>query len=381
MFQNIRRYFGFFVLSLALLLSFSFVSTSTPRVTGNAGAQRFIVQGQNVQRVAQQVRQVGGIITHELSLIQAVGARLNPAQAAALQAEAGMRLFADRPVIIPAGRMPGQPSHPTTDYPTLVGADALHAAGITGQGVTVAVIDTGYWSQKHLNKNAQGQNRVLAQYNAIQNVLNPPYMVNTTDANGHGTHVTGIILNSGQSNTGSYQGIAPNANLITIQAFGPNGSATYGDVIRGLEWVVTHKDAYNIRVLNLSFSAPPQSYYWDDPLNQAVMRVWQAGIVVVAAAGNAGPGPFTIGAPGNVPYVITVGAMSDNYTPGNGNDDVLASFSAAGPTVEGFVKPDLVAGCGPSFCAERMRREYNSIKHVVGGQARCQRHLTQSGTG
>ena len=76
-----------------------------------------------------------------------------------------------------------------------------------------------------------------------------------------------------------------------------------------------NKDAYNIRVLNLSFSAPPQSYYWDDPLNQAVMRAWQAGIVVVASAGNTGPDPMTIGVPGNVPYVITVGAMTDNYTP------------------------------------------------------------------
>jgi serine protease AprX len=99
-------------------------------------------------------------------------------------------------------------------------------------------------------------------------------------------------------------------------------------------------------VLNLSFSAPPQSYYWDDPLNQAVMAAWQAGIVVVASAGNTGPDPMTIGVPGNVPYVITVGAMTDNYSPEDPDDDMMAYWSSAGPTFEAFVKPDLVAPGG-----------------------------------
>ncbi len=86
--------------------------------------------------------------------------------------------------------------------------------------------------------------------------------------------------------------------------------------------------------------------YWDDPLNQAVMAAWQAGIVVVASAGNRGPDPMTIGVPGNVPYVITVGAMSNNYSVTDGSDDFLTSFSSTGPTAEGFVKPDLVAPGG-----------------------------------
>jgi subtilisin family serine protease len=76
------------------------------------------------------------------------------------------------------------------------------------------------------------------------------------------------------------------------------------------------------------------------------MRAWQAGIVVVASAGNTGPDPMTIGVPGNTPYIITVGAMTDNYTPGDPTDDVLASFSSAGPTAEGFVKPEIVAPGG-----------------------------------
>ena len=116
-------------------------------------------------------------------------------------------------------------------------------------------------------------------------------------------------------------------------------------VIRGIDWVVTNRTQYNIRVLNLSLGAPAHSRYWDDPLNKAVMRAWQSGIVVVVSAGNSGPLPQTVGVPGNVPYVITVGAMTDNFT-NNKNDDRLASFSSAGPTFEGFVKPDLVAPGG-----------------------------------
>jgi len=96
----------------------------------------------------------------------------------------------------------------------------------------------------------------------------------------------------------------------------------------------------------MSFGAPPQSYYWDDPLARAVMKLWQAGIVVVASAGNGGPGAMTIGVPGNVPYVITVGAMTDSITPRNPGDDKLASFSSTGPTYEGFVKPEIVAPGG-----------------------------------
>ena len=135
-----------------------------------------------------------------------------------------------------------------------------------------------------------------------------------------------------------------------MKTFDKNGVGSYADVIRGLDWILSKKDEFNIRVLNLSFSAHGPSHYWDDPINQAVMRLWQAGVVVVASAGNKGPDAMKIGVPGNNPYVITVGAMTDNYTPTDPSDDYLASFSAAGPTVEGFVKPDIVAPGGtPGF--------------------------------
>ena len=131
-----------------------------------------------------------------------------------------------------------------------------------------------------------------------------------------------------------------------MRAFDGNGGGRYVDVIAGMNWIVAHQKQYNIRVVNLSFGAQPQSYYWDDPLNQAVMAAWQAGIVVVAASGNEGPAPMTVDVPGNVPYVVTVGALTDNYTPYDASDDRLASFSSTGPTFEGFVKPEVVAPGG-----------------------------------
>ena len=125
--------------------------------------------------------------------------------------------------------------------------------------------------------------------------------------------------------------MAPFADLVNIRAFDANGQATYAHVIEALQWILDYRDAYGIRVANLSFSATPVSYYWDDPLNQAVMRLWQNGIVVVASAGNNGPDAMTIGVPGNVPYVITVGAMSNRYTLDVETDDILASSHRPGP--------------------------------------------------
>ena len=179
--------------------------------------------------------------------------------------------------------------------------------------------------------------------------------ITVTDGSGHATHVSSLMLSSALTAGGKYNGVAPGADLVSIRAFEGDGSGSYADVIRGIDWVIGNKDVYGIRVLNLSFGAAPQSHYWDDPINQAVMRAWQEGIVVVASAGNTGPDPMSIGVPGNVPYVITVGAMTDNYTREDATDDLLASFSSAGPTYEGFVKPEVVAPGGHMTALTRVK--------------------------
>jgi len=241
----------------------------------------------------------------------------------------------------------------TTYYPMLVGAEKVHAEGIKGDGVTVAIIDTGIWSsgggKSWIRKDRDdGSERVKRAYDAIDDVDGDA--PKAEDDNGHGSHVASVIASMRMANSGNggvvSNGVAPDADLVVVRAFDRDGQGTYLDVIRGIDWVVRNKDVYGIRVLNLSMSAPPRSHYRDDPLNQAVMAAWKAGIVVVASAGNSGPEAMTIGVPGNVPYVVTVGAMTNNYTPANPADDYLATFSSTGPTHEGFVKPELVAPGG-----------------------------------
>jgi serine protease AprX len=255
-----------------------------------------------------------------------------------------------------------------THYPTLVRANEAHQMGITGEGVTVAILDTGLrWIQEIEDKTGNVRRNIARAsiVNRYQHdetlVLNeegflvaPPKLVtdDTDDGNGHGTHLASIIANSSHSidangnDTGGFNGIAPDVNLVLVKAFDRQGQSSYLDILKAVEYVVENKDRLNIQVLNLSFSALPSSYYWDDPLNQALMKAWDAGITVIAAAGNRGPDAMTIGVPGNTPYLITVGAVSDNYTPDNLNDDFVTTFSSAGPTYEGFVKPDLVAPGG-----------------------------------
>ena len=114
-------------------------------------------------------------------------------------------------------------------------------------------------------------------------------------------------------------------------------------MLDGLNWVYTNRLRYRIGVLNLSLGAKVRSNYWDDAINQAVMRLWQGGVVVVTSAGNTGGDMGTISVPGNNPYVITVGAVTDNYTPYDYSDDRVTTFSSRGPTYEGFVKPEIVA--------------------------------------
>jgi hypothetical protein len=264
-----------------------------------------------------------------------------------------------------------------TGYPQQVGAAALHDLGLIGQDVGVAVIDTGFWDERQLEM----MHRLAIQVDTTQSPIYEKrwdeWRLGVGDDNGHGTHVSSVI-GSHFTSDGRYEGVAPGVDIISLRAFAEDGSGSYQDVIEAVDWVVAHKDEYNIRVLNLSFSATPRSHYWDDPLNQAVMAAWQAGIVVVASAGNTGPDPMTVGVPGNVPYVITVGAATDNFTPEANGDDRLASFSAAGPTHEGFVKPDLVAP-GGHIMGWMPYKGYIASRHPES-VAINQKHFAMSGT-
>jgi serine protease AprX len=140
-----------------------------------------------------------------------------------------------------------------------------------------------------------------------------------------------------------YMGVAPKANLISIEASDDDGNATVLDVIAGVQFAVDHKAEYNIRVLNLSVESTSIESYETDQLDAAVEAAWNKGIFVVAAAGNRGPGDDSVSqAPGNDPYVVTVGAVDDQGTK-EISDDTPTSWSSRGTTRDGFAKPDVYA--------------------------------------
>ncbi|MCP5100852.1 MAG: S8 family peptidase, partial [Chloroflexi bacterium] len=219
---------------------------------------------------------------------------------------------------------------------------AVWEAGNTGWEIGIAVIDSGVTPLYPLTYNTQYDYHYPGLKEGWNAIKNEP--IGYDDKNGHGTIIGSIISNQEiNPDNNYYYGIAPDSYIIPVQALNNLGRGKYSDIIAAIEWIIANKDVHNIRIINLSLSAQVKSHYWDDPLNQAVMKAWQEGIVVIAAAGNRGPDPMSVGVPGNNPYIITVGAITDSYTPDDRNDDRVTIFSSAGPTHEGFVKPDVVA--------------------------------------
>ena len=234
------------------------------------------------------------------------------------------------------------PSLLATNFPKTVGADKAWAAGYTGKGVGVAVIDSGINGDHPDFKNADGTSRVT-------NVIANPASTRAGDDVGHGTHVAGIVAGNSaarpatDAKAGAYEGIAPEADIIAVKTADDQGNSTTLDVINALEFVVNHKDELNIDVVNLSVSSDTPGSYLLDPLDAAVEFAWHAGIVVVSAVGNRGStADATHYAPGNDPFVISVGATDESDT-ANPADDTVATFSSRGPGLDGFNKPDVYA--------------------------------------
>jgi serine protease AprX len=164
----------------------------------------------------------------------------------------------------------------------------------------------------------------------------------TGDQQGHGTMVAGIAAGSAAGHVGA----APNAPLVDVRTSDANGQSLTSDVIAACDWILAHRLEYGIRVVNISQAAESLTSFHYDPLDRAVERLWLNGLVVVTAAGNLGDpsgAPVDMShAPGNDPFVITVGALdqNDNADP---SDDTMPFWSAWGHTADGFAKPELSA--------------------------------------
>ena len=293
----------------------------------------------------QKVRAHGG--THKVDLADVIKGGLYSIPRRALEALAN---DPDVAYITPDRSLQGQLEFANP----VVNAGIARQSGFTGTGVTIALIDSGLQGRPDLNYPVTP----AVPTPASRILFNQSFLSGNTETGddyGHGTHVAGILAGNGYQSLASgatqhFIGIAPNANLVNYRVLDANGAGTDSYVIAAIQKAVKDKATYNIRVINLSLGRPVYESYQKDPLCQAVENAWKAGIVVVVAAGNDGRnnsagtnGYATIMAPGNDPYVITVGAMKDNSSISRG-DDTIASYSSKGPTaIDHIVKPDLVA--------------------------------------
>ena len=329
------------LLSLLIGTVVSYTNNDTNLGIKNEQQASYLLQAKNMDVLHNALKKMRITPSHELSIINSYAVTVSDSQLKALKEYGDFKVTKNSAVKL-SGSIASASLEQVSVVNKIVNATSVHQTSNYGAGITMAFLDTGLRQMNGLRSDVYGLQKTYGTYDAINNKpLN-----NDNEINGHGTHVSSIAGNSELDIHGKPMGVAPNARMVGIKAFDFEGKGTYADIIRGIDWALQYKDRLNIRVLNMSFSGPPRSYYWDDPLNQAVMKAWQSGIVVVASAGNKGPDPMSIGVPGNNPYIITVGAMTDNYTPDDRSDDKLTSFSSAGPTVEGFVKPDLVAPGG-----------------------------------
>lgn len=214
--------------------------------------------------------------------------------------------------------------------------------GCTGRGIGVAVLDTGCFPHEDL------LNRIAAFSDMVQH-RREPY-----DDNGHGTHVCGIIGGSGATDNGLYRGIAPCCHLIPVKVLDRRGNGYASDVLAGLRWIRENRDRYNIRIVNISVgSFSRRNMSENSALVRGVNEAWDAGLVVVVAAGNMGPKNGTITTPGISRKVITVGC-SDDHKEVNVMGNRMIDYSGRGPTGSCICKPDIVApGASITSCSNR----------------------------
>jgi serine protease AprX len=300
-------------------------------VTGQ-DVQRVIASGTTgaLDAVRRAVQHVGGTVGRPLPIVDGVSASVLADRLRELSRQPGVRaVTADRAAALYASTW--DETLTASSYTWNAGATAGWKTGARGAGVGVAVLDTGVSGGSDL----------------AGRVVHGPDLsgedAGARDSYGHGTVMAGIVAGSGvDAGAAPRTGIAPAAHVVSGKLAGANGATDVSTVLAGMHWVASFKDAYGIRVLNLSWGVPSTQDPTVDPLNHAVQRLWGSGVTVVVAAGNSGPGAGTITKPGDDPLVLTVGAFDDRGD-ANASNDIVPRWSSQGPTADGRAKPDLVA--------------------------------------
>jgi serine protease AprX len=212
----------------------------------------------------------------------------------------------------------------------IINASYAHSRGEYGEGVGVAVMDTGITAHPDFEHRIS----VFRDYIGYQKRL--------YDDNGHGTHVAGIIGGCGLMSKGVYSGIAPACHFISVKVLDRRGNGNTASVVEAIHWVVNHQEEYQIRIINISVGMIKTARNEEQiQLLKAVDYAWDCGIVVIAAAGNNGPGRGSVTIPGISRKVITVGCFDDTREQLN-SQGLKPDYSGQGPTDCCIVKPELV---------------------------------------
>ena len=202
--------------------------------------------------------------------------------------------------------------------------------GLTGQGVTVAILDTGIGYHPDLT------GKVLEYRDFVDG------KISAYDDNDHGTHVAGIVSGSGQASNGYYRGVAPGSKLVIGKILNNKGEGTLNHMMEGIKWIIREKNHYHIRILNLSIGmAELEEDDQSKLLIELVEEASDSGIIVVAAAGNLGPNAMTLSSIGASRKVISVGCHDGDFKLKGFQS--CETYSGRGPTPYSMKKPDIVA--------------------------------------
>jgi serine protease AprX len=227
-------------------------------------------------------------------------------------------------------------------YLQTIGAERASSIGNDGEGVVVALFDSGIGYHPDIKPN-----RILTSVDFTDEKT--VYRLRNHDSLGHGTAMAGIIGGTGKASNGSFRGLASRVSFIDLKVIGENGTGSVGSVIRAIDWVIENREKYGIRLANFSIGKPPTESFKDDLLCQAVSRLLENKIISVVSAGNLGRTESypeiwgSITSPGIHPGVVTVAAIDTGQSLTH-QDDLATPFASRGPTfIDGFFKPDLVA--------------------------------------
>lgn len=208
----------------------------------------------------------------------------------------------------------------------------------TGQGVTMAFLDSGFYAHPDLTK---PKNRIVGYHSIFDSTSEQTALETVEVASWHGMMTSVVAAGNGYLSDGFYRGIASDANVVLVK-IGKTGHIPEGDIERGLQWVLDNRKTYDIRIVNISAGGDFEQSYLANPLCQTVERAVREGLVVVCAVGNAGMAPgHPVLPPACSPSAIAVGGLDDQNSLDRARRGMYRS--SYGPTLDGLQKPEVIA--------------------------------------